>query len=68
MDGFFNLPLETRQSLEMKHEPSPQRGYQSFGVEKTAWLRDLHPDVEHFALKEKEETREKSGDEKVPVP
>ena len=54
-----------RQSLEMKHEPSPQRGYQSFGVEKTAWLRDLHPEVEHFAPTEEKEEREKSGDEKV---
>ena len=46
----------------MKHDDSPQRGYQSHGLEKTAWLRNLHKDVDFLA--EREGDVEKN-DEKV---
>lgn len=59
---FFSLPLERRQEIEMKHDDSPQRGYQSFGLEKTAWLRDFHKDVDFLARREEDVEK---NDEKV---
>lgn len=39
----------------MAHTGGPQRGYLSYGVEKTSSLTDLHADVEHLAGGEKGE-------------
>ena len=47
-DHFFSLPLKVKQNLEMVPTPDPQRGYLSYGVEKTSQLTDLHEDVEHL--------------------
>jgi hypothetical protein len=33
----------------MPPTPDPQRGYLSYGVEKTSSLTDIHGDVEHLA-------------------
>ena len=32
----------------MEPSPNPRRGYQSYGLEKTSLLTDLHTDVEHI--------------------
>ena len=61
-DRFFSLPLKVKQKLEMAPTPDPQRGYLSYGVEKTSQLTDLHEDVEHLA---QEKTDEEFMDERV---
>lgn len=47
----------------MKHDDSPQRGYQSYGLEKTAWPRDSPQDVNF--LTEREGSVENNGEKVV---